>query len=116
MRYCCVDVWDALVETTNRSCRHRSTLDLVSNPDQTKVVVATEHVAKDGSPKIVQNCKLPLTGAKCVSTIITDMCVFQVDRDNGELWLTELAEGTDVDDVRAKTDAKFRVADEILPM
>jgi 3-oxoacid CoA-transferase len=91
-------------------------MDLVSNPEQTKVVVATEHVAKDGSPKIVQSCKLPLTGSKCVSTIITDMCVFQVDRENGELWLTELAAGVDVDDVRAKTDAKFRVANEILPM
>jgi acyl CoA:acetate/3-ketoacid CoA transferase beta subunit len=48
-------------------------MDLVSNPDETKIVVATEHVAKDGSPKIVQNCSLPLTGAKVVSTIITDL-------------------------------------------
>lgn len=91
-------------------------MDLVSNPDQTKVVVATEHVAKDGTSKIVQNCQLPLTGAKCVSTIITDLCVFQVDRENGELWLTELAEGVSVDEVQKKTDAKFRLADEILAM
>lgn len=48
-------------------------IDLVSNPDITKIIVATEHVAKDGSSKIVQECKLPLTGAKVVSTIITDM-------------------------------------------
>ena len=48
-------------------------MDLVSNPDNTKIVVATEHVAKDGSSKIVQDCSLPLTGARCVSTIITDM-------------------------------------------
>lgn len=48
-------------------------MDLVSNPDLTKIVVATEHVAKDGSPKIVQTCKLPLTGARVVSTIITDL-------------------------------------------
>lgn len=82
-------------------------MDLVGNPDATKVVVATEHVAKDGSPKIVQNCSLPLTGANCVSTIITDMCVFEVDREKGELWLTELAPGVTVEDVRAKTDAKF---------
>jgi 3-oxoacid CoA-transferase len=91
-------------------------MDLVSNPEQTKVVVATEHVAKDGSAKIVQTCQLPLTGAKCVSTIITDLCVFQVDRKNGELWLTELANGVDVEEVRAKTDASFQVADQILPM
>lgn len=48
-------------------------MDLVANPDNTKIVVATEHVAKDGSPKIVQDCSLPLTGARCVSTIITDL-------------------------------------------
>lgn len=48
-------------------------MDLVSNPDETKIVVATDHVAKDGSSKIVQDCDLPLTGAKCVSTIITDL-------------------------------------------
>lgn len=48
-------------------------MDLISNPDQTKIVVATSHVAKDGSPKIVQKCSLPLTGANVVSTIITDL-------------------------------------------
>lgn len=48
-------------------------MDLVSNPDQTKIVVATEHVAKDGSSKIVGICTLPLTGARVVSTIITDL-------------------------------------------
>lgn len=51
-------------------------MDLVSNPDETKIVVATEHVAKDGSAKIVQDCSLPLTGAKVVSTIITDLVSF----------------------------------------
>lgn len=88
-------------------------MDLVSNPDATKVVVATEHVAKDGSPKVVQDCSLPLTGARCVSTIITDMCVFQVDRENGKLWLTEVAPGVDVEDVRAKTAAQFHVAENV---
>lgn len=48
-------------------------MDLISNPHQTKIVVATSHVAKDGSPKIVQKCSLPLTGANVVSTIITDL-------------------------------------------
>ena len=48
-------------------------MDLISNPDQTKIVVATSHTAKDGSPKVVSDCSLPLTGAKCVSTIITDL-------------------------------------------
>jgi 3-oxoacid CoA-transferase len=91
-------------------------MDLVSNPDATKVIVATEHVAKDGSPKIVQECNLPLTGAHCVSTIITDMCVFEVDREAGEMWLTEVAPGVSVEDVRAKTGAQFRVAESIQSM
>lgn len=48
-------------------------MDLVANPDNTKIVVATDHVAKDGSSKIRQECSLPLTGARVVSTIITDL-------------------------------------------
>ena len=48
-------------------------MDLISNPDETKVVVATDHLAKDGSSKIVEKCLLPLTGARVVSTIITDL-------------------------------------------
>jgi len=91
-------------------------MDLVSNPEATKVVVATEHVAKDGSSKIVQECGLPLTGARCVSTIITDLCVFEVDRERGVLRLTEMAEGVGVEDVRAKTDARFEVAGDLKSM
>ncbi|KAL4904232.1 hypothetical protein BDW74DRAFT_33397 [Aspergillus multicolor] len=85
-------------------------MDLISNPDQTKIVVATSHTAKDGSSKIVAKCALPLTGANCVSTIITELCVFQVNRKKGELTLTELAPGVDIDEVREKTDAPFHVA------
>ncbi|KAG4442343.1 hypothetical protein IFR05_002194 [Cadophora sp. M221] len=91
-------------------------MDLVGNPDQTKIVVATDHVAKDGSPKIVETCALPLTGAKVVSTIITDLCVFEVDRAKGGLTLTELAPGVDVEEVRSKTGAKFKVADVVKSM
>jgi 3-oxoacid CoA-transferase len=58
-------------------------MDLVSNPDETKIVVLTDHVDKKGKPKIVQNCTLPLTGAKVVSTIITDL-VSTLDRDQNE--------------------------------
>jgi 3-oxoacid CoA-transferase len=48
-------------------------MDLVSNPDATKIVVLTDHVDKNGRPKIVQNVSLPLTGARVASTIITDL-------------------------------------------
>ena len=86
-------------------------MDLISNPDQTKIVVTTDHVAKDGSPKIVETCTLPLTGARCVSTIITDLCVFDVDRQRQKLVLIELADGVTVDEVREKTGAQFEVAE-----
>ncbi|KAF4273200.1 hypothetical protein KXW98_008009 [Aspergillus fumigatus] len=88
-------------------------MDLISNPDQTKIVVATSHTAKDGSPKVVAECSLPLTGANCVSTIITELCVFQVNRSKGELLLTELAPGVEVEEVRSKTGASFAVADQL---
>ncbi|KAK4192136.1 3-oxoacid CoA-transferase [Podospora australis] len=91
-------------------------MDLVSNPDNTKIVVATEHVAKDGTSKVVQSCSLPLTGARVVSTIITDLAVFQVDRKKGTLTLTEIAPGIDVDYVKSKTDATFTVADGLAVM
>ncbi|KAI9152268.1 Succinyl-CoA:3-ketoacid coenzyme A transferase 1 [Paramyrothecium foliicola] len=84
-------------------------MDLVANPDSTKIIVVTDHVAKDGTSKIVQECSLPLTGARVASTIITDLCVFQVDRAQGTLTLTELAPGVTVEEVRSKTDAKFEV-------
>lgn len=48
-------------------------MDLVSNPEGTKVVVLMEHVAKGGKHKILKSCDLPLTGTRCVSQIITDL-------------------------------------------
>ncbi|PWN53458.1 3-oxoacid CoA-transferase [Violaceomyces palustris] len=85
-------------------------MDLVSNPDQTKVVVLTDHVDKNGRPKIVQETKLPLTGSRCVSRIITDLAVFDVDRKNGGgLILIELQPGVTEEEVRSKTGATFKV-------
>ena len=81
-------------------------MDLVSNPDATKIVVTTDHVDKYGVSKIVQNCTLPLTGARCVSTIITDLCVLDVvpASEGGGLRLVELAPGVTEDEVREKTE------------
>lgn len=91
-------------------------MDLVSNPDKTKIVVATNHVAKDGTPKIVDRCSLPLTGANCVSMIITDLCVFEVNRAGGDLTLIEVADGVTVDEVRSKTAADFSVSENLKTM
>ncbi|KAL6233756.1 hypothetical protein BDW75DRAFT_251838 [Aspergillus navahoensis] len=90
-------------------------MDLVSNPAATKVVVTMEHTDKKGNPKIVKQCEFPLTGRTCVSRIITELCVFDVDFVNG-LTLIELADGVTVDEVRAKTEAPFKVAEDLKPM
>jgi 3-oxoacid CoA-transferase len=84
-------------------------MDLVSNPDKTRVIVVMEHCAKDGSPKILKQCSLPLTGARTVSQIVTELAVFNVDRKNGELTLVELQEGATLEEVRAKTGCEFKV-------
>ncbi|THH20689.1 hypothetical protein EW146_g713 [Bondarzewia mesenterica] len=84
-------------------------MDLVSNPDNTRVIAVLEHCAKDGSPKILRECSLPLTGARTVSQIITELAAFDVDRENGELELTDLAEGITLEEVQAKTGCTFKV-------
>lgn len=88
-------------------------MDLVSNPDNTKVIVLMQHCAKDDSPKLVQTCSLPLTGARAVSQIITELAVFDVDRAAGELTLTDLAEGVTLEEVKAKTACDFKVAEKV---
>ena len=88
-------------------------MDLVSNPDKTKVIAVMEHCALDGSPKILAECSLPLTGARAVSQIITELAVFDVDRGAGTLRLSEVAAGVGVDEVRAKTGCAFEVGSNV---
>ena len=88
-------------------------MDLVSNPDETMIIVVTDHVDKYGKSKIREQCELPVTGVRCVSKIITDLCVFEVDRQKGGLTLVELAEGVTVDEVKEKTGCGFKVAEKL---
>jgi len=74
-----------------------------------RVLVMMEHVAKDGSAKLLADCSLPLTGARCVQRIITDLAVVDVDPAAGFV-LRETAPGVTVDDVRAATGAELLVA------
>ena len=81
-------------------------MDLVSGVG--RVIVLMEHTARDGSPKILRHCNLPLTGKGVVDMIITDLCVFDV-QDGGGLSLIELHPGVTLDEVRAKTGCPFTV-------
>ena len=78
-------------------------MDLVAGVK--RVIVLMEHTSKDGSPKIVKNCSLPLTGKGVVSMIITDLCVFEVGP--AGLILRELHPGVSIEDVRKKTGCAF---------
>lgn len=90
-------------------------MDLVSNPSATKVVVTMEHTDKKGNPKIVRQCAFPLTGRACVSRIITELGVFDVDFAHG-LTLVEIADGVTVEEIKSKTEAPFHVAEDLKPM
>jgi 3-oxoacid CoA-transferase subunit B len=80
-------------------------MDLVAGTPY--VIVVTEHVAKDGSPKIVSSCDLPLTGVGVVDRIVSDRAVFDVTPDG--LVLREIAPGEDVEELRTLTGAPFTV-------
>ncbi len=82
-------------------------MDLVAGVK--RVVAVLEHTSKDGSPKILKECTLPITGLGVVNLIITDLCVFEV-KDGGGLLLTEILSAATVDAIRAKTGAPFEVA------
>jgi 3-oxoacid CoA-transferase subunit B len=73
-----------------------------------RVIVLMEHVARDGSPKILPECTLPYTGRRVVHRIITDLCVLDVT--GSGLALRELAPGVTVADVRARTGTPIQVA------
>ncbi len=83
-------------------------MDLVAGVK--KIIVVMDHCAKDGSPKFIPTCTLPLTGTNVVDMIITDLCVFQRPDHDSPFRLIELAPGISAEDVAAKTTAAFEIA------
>jgi 3-oxoacid CoA-transferase B subunit len=80
-------------------------MDLVSGVK--RVVVVMQHVTRDGGPKLLRSCALPLTGTGVVDRIITDICVLDVGERGFEL--VELAPGISIDDVVSNTDADVAI-------
>ncbi|MFE0759112.1 CoA transferase subunit B [Inquilinus sp. NPDC058860] len=78
-------------------------MDLVAGVK--RVVVIMEHNAKDGTPKLLDACDLPLTGKAVVDLVITELGVFEIGPQG--LTLTEVADGVTVEEIRAKTEAPF---------
>ena len=80
-------------------------MDLVAGVK--KIIVVMEHTSKDGSPKFIPACSLPLTGRNVVDMIVTDLAVFQRPDHQSPFRLIELAPGISADEVAAKTTAHY---------
>lgn len=87
-------------------------MDLVNGAKT--VVIAMELVARDGSPKIVKKCTMPLTGLKCVDHIVTERCVIDVTKDG--LVLTEIRKGHTVEEIQAAVEPKLLVSPDLKEM
>lgn len=85
-------------------------MDLVTG--SRKVIIAMEHCAKDGSAKILRQCTMPLTAQHAVHVLVTELAVFRFI--DGRMWLTEIAEGCAPETLRAKTEARFDIAADLL--
>ena len=83
-------------------------MDLVAGVKQ--IIVVMDHTAKDGSPKFIPECTLPLTGQNVVDMIVTNLAVFQRPDHDSPFRLVELAPGVTADEIAAKTTAKYEVA------
>jgi 3-oxoacid CoA-transferase B subunit len=83
-------------------------MDLVAGVK--RIIVVMEHTSKNGDPKFIPACTLPLTGRNVVDMIITDLAVFRRDDHSSSFRLIELADGVTADEVAAKTTARYEVA------
>ena len=80
-------------------------MDLVAGVKQ--IIVVMDHTAKDGTPKFIPSCTLPLTGKNVVDMIVTDLAVFQRPDHDSPFKLVEMAPGVTADEIAAKTTARY---------
>jgi len=78
-----------------------------------KIVVMMDHNAKDGTPKLVKNCSLPLTGVACVNLLLTDIAVLEMDPLARKFVLRQTAKGITAADVVARTEAEIIVPSDV---
>ncbi|MBN9543281.1 MAG: 3-oxoacid CoA-transferase subunit B [Alphaproteobacteria bacterium] len=88
-------------------------MDLVAGVK--RVVVMMEHVAKDGSPKILKKCEFPLTGKQVVDRVVTDLGVFDIYKKeaNKPMHMIAICNGVSVDEIKSKTAVEFTVASDL---
>ncbi|AWW28964.1 succinyl-CoA--3-ketoacid-CoA transferase [Echinicola strongylocentroti] len=88
-------------------------MDLVASAEN--IIVAMQHCSKDGKPKLLKRCTLPITGIKCVKKIVTDLAFLKVLPEGG-FKLIERAPGVSVEEIKAKTEGRLVVGKEVPEM
>jgi 3-oxoacid CoA-transferase subunit B len=89
-------------------------MDLVASAEN--IIVAMQHTDKFGNSKLLKSCTLPITGVRCVKKVVTDLAVLDIDPKGGGFILREIAPGVTVEDVKARTEGKLTVADDVKTM
>lgn len=87
-------------------------MDIVSGAK--KVIIAMEHCSKDGSPKLMKKCDMPLTALKCVNNVVTELCIIEIKE--GKMVVKAMVPGMTKEELQAKTDATLYFADNMNDM
>lgn len=86
-------------------------MDLVASAKN--IIVAMQQTNREGESKLLSECSLPLTGRKCISKIVTELGVYEIDKENGGFILLERAPGVSIEDIRKATGGRLIVKGEI---
>ncbi len=86
-------------------------MDLVASAKN--IIVAMQQTNREGESKLLSECSLPLTGRKCISKIVTDMGVYEIDQENGGFILLERAPGVSIEEIKAATAGKLIIKGDV---